>query len=66
MSFFFNFSSFIFKENQVFNEEDNPSHKVAIAEEELDDVDIVDARNLEDLPRFVLIDEECENPKAVD
>ena len=63
---FLNFSSFTFKEDQVFNEEGNPSHKVAIVKEELDDIDIADAGNLEDLPRYVLMDKECGNPKAVD
>ena len=31
-------SSFILKENHIFNEEDNPSQKVVIGEEELDDM----------------------------
>ena len=39
-------SCFIFKENFVFNEEDNPSQKVAIVDEELDDVDKDDIGNL--------------------
>ena len=40
-------SSFIFKENQVFiDEEDNPSNKAVKVEEELDGI-----RNLVDLPR---------------
>ena len=33
---FLYFSSFVFKENQVFNEEDNPSQNVVIVEKELD------------------------------
>ena len=43
---FLYFSSFVFKENHVFNEKDNPSEKVVIAEEELDDIDIDDIVNL--------------------
>ena len=38
-------SSFIFKENHLFIEEDNRSDKVVMVEEELDDI-----RNLVDLP----------------
>ena len=42
-------SSFIFKENDVFIEEEkSPSEKVIIVEEEIDGI-----RNLEDLPRLV-------------
>ena len=37
---FFVFSSFVFKENHVFNEKDNPWQKVVIVKEELDDIDI--------------------------
>ena len=37
---FLYFSSFVFKENDVFNEEGNPSQKVGIVEEILDDIDI--------------------------
>ena len=36
-----------------------------IAEEELNCVDMDDIGNLEDLPRFVLIDEQCGNLKVV-
>ena len=39
-------------------EEDNPSEKNVIAEEELDVVDTDDIGNLEDLPTLVLIDKE--------
>ena len=60
------FSSFIFKENRVFNEEDNPSQKVVLVEEELDDTDIDGIQNLEDLRRLVFVDEECGNLKIVD
>ena len=59
------FSSFIFKDNHVFNEEDTPSQKVAIAKEELNDTDIDDIRNLEDLLRFVFIDEQFGNLQEV-
>ena len=62
--FFFIFS--VFKENEVFNEEEIPSQKVVVADEEIDGIDIEDTGNLEDLPRIVLIDEECGNPKVVD
>ena len=56
-------SSFIFKQNQVFNEEDNPSQKVVLVEEELNDIDINDIGNLEGLPRLVFINEKCWNLK---
>ena len=36
-----------------------PSEEVVIVEEELNLVDIDDLGNLENLPRFVFIDEEC-------
>ena len=44
--FFLYFSSLIFKENRVFNEEGHSSKKVVIVEEELDDIDIDDCGNL--------------------
>ena len=44
------FYSFIFKENQVIVEEDNPSEKNVT--EELDGIDIDDIGNLEDLLRI--------------
>ena len=59
----FSFSSFIL--NHGFIEEDNPSEKVAIFEEELNHVDIDDIGNLENSPRFVFSDEECGNLKVV-
>ena len=59
----FSFSSFIL--NHGFIEEDNPSEKVAIFEEELNHVDIDDVGNLENSPRFVFSDEECGNLKVV-
>ena len=58
----FYFSSFILIHG--FIEENNPSEKVVIVKEELNCVDIDDIGNLESLPRFVLIDEECENLKV--
>ena len=45
------FSNFIFKENQVFNKEENHSQKVVIIEKELDNTDIDD---IENLPRIYL------------
>ena len=57
----FHFSSFIFLKKPRFIQEGNPSEKVVIVEEELDGIDIDDIGNLEDSPRFVFIDEECEN-----
>ena len=42
-----------------------PSEEVVIVEEELNLVDIDDIGNLENLPRFVFIDEECGNLKVV-
>ena len=44
---FLYFSSFLFKENHVFNEKDNSSQKVVILEKELDDIDVDDTVNLE-------------------
>ena len=56
-------SSFVFKENHVFieEEEDNPSDKVVTVEEELDGTDIDGIGNLVDLPRLMFINEECGN-----
>ena len=59
-------SSFILKENHVFvEEEDSPSDKVVIVEEELDDIDIDGILNLVDVPKVMLIDEECGSLKVV-
>ena len=58
------FFSFVFKQNHVFNEKDNPSQNVVILEDELDDID--DNANLVDLPGLVFIDEKCDNPIVVD
>ena len=52
---------FIFLKNHGFVQEDSPSEKVVIVEEELDGIDIDDIGNLEDSFRLVFIDEECEN-----
>ena len=53
------------KKDHIFIEEDNPSEKVVILEEELNNVDINVFGKLEDLPRLVFIDEECGNLKVV-
>ena len=59
------FSSFILNHlNYGFIEEDYPSEEVVIVEEELNRVDINDIGNLENLIRFVFIDEECGNFKV--
>ena len=63
MIFFLYFSTFIFKENHVFNEEENTLQKVV---EKLNDIDINEIGNLEDLPRLVFIDEKCGYLKVVD
>ena len=49
------------KKNHGFIEEDKPSEKVVIVEEELNRFDIDDIKNYQDLPRFALIDEDCGN-----
>ena len=55
-------SSFIFKENHVFiEEEDNRSDKVATVEEELDGFDIVGIGKVVGLPRLMFIVKECWN-----
>ena len=54
-------SSFIFKENYVFIEEED---KVVIVAEELHVIDIDDVGNLVDLPRLMFIGEECGNLKV--
>ena len=51
-------SSFVFKENHLFNEEDNRSDKDVTVEEELDGIDVDGIGNLVDLPRLMFIDEE--------
>ena len=53
-------SSFIFKENCIFIEEDKSSDKVVIIEKEIDGI-----RNLVDLPRLMLLNEECGNLQLV-
>ena len=59
-------SSFTFKENQVFiEEEDNSCDKVVVVKEKLDGIDIDDIRNLVDLPRLLFNDEKCGNLKVV-
>ena len=64
------FTCFIFlvlfsKKYQDLIEEDHCPEKVVIDDEELDGVNINDTENLDDLPRFVFIDEECVNLKVV-
>ena len=57
---------FYFKENHVFvDEEDNPSGKIIIAEEQLNCVDEDGIGNANDLPVLVFIDEKWENLKVV-
>ena len=57
-------SCFIFKVNQIFIEH-NPSKKVVIDGEEPCGIDIDTIVNLEDLPRPVLVNEECGGLKVV-
>ena len=61
------FSSFIFtQKNHGFIEKNKPWEKViVIADEELNCFDIDGTENLESSPRFVFINEECGNLKAV-
>ena len=59
------FFLFYFQKIRAFMRGDNPSEKVVIIEEGLDGIDIDDIGNLEDSPRLVFIDEECENLIAV-
>ena len=49
----------------VFIEKGNPSEKVVILEEDLDDIDIDSIASLEDLPKLVFIDEKCRNLKVI-
>ena len=53
------FSSFIFKKNHAFIQEGSLSEKSVIVDEEPGGTD--DIGNLEDSPRLVFFDEECEN-----
>ena len=59
--------SFIFKQNQVFieEEEDNPSDKVVMVQKKLDGVDIDDIENFVNLPMLMLIRDKCGNLKVV-
>lgn len=58
--------SFIFKESYIFiEEEEKPSGKVIIVEEELDGVDIDGSGSLVDLPRLTFINKEYGNLKVV-
>ena len=47
--------------NYGFIQEGNSLEKLVIVQEELNGIDIDDIVNLDDSPRFVFIDEECEN-----
>ena len=58
---FANSDLFYFQKTRAFIEEDNPSEKVVKVKERLDGIDEDDIRNLEDSPRLVFINEECEN-----
>ena len=65
-----NGSNFTFKENHVFiEEEENPSNKAVTVEEERDSIDINGTGNLwywkMNLPRLLLIEDECENVNVV-
>lgn len=57
---FLYFSSFAFVENYFFNEEDKPSQKLIIVDEELDHNYVDGIGHLEDLPELL------RNPKVVD
>ena len=60
-------SSSFFKGNHVFiEEEDNPSDKVVMIEEELDGIDIDRIGTLADLLRLMFIGEECGSLKVAD
>ena len=59
-------SSFIFKENHVFiEEEDNSSDKFVKVQEELDGIDIDGIGDLVDLPKLMYIDKECGDLQVV-
>ena len=59
------FSSFILKKNTILLKKKTIQKKIIIVEAELNRVNIDDIRNLEDLPRFVFIDEEYRNLRVV-
>ena len=61
----FIFLFLFFLKSHGFIEDENPSEKVFITVEELNCVDIDDIGNLDDLPWFVFIDNECGNLKVV-
>ena len=63
---FFCFSSFVFKENDVLNEEYDPSKKFFIVDKEQEDIDIDDTGDSEDLSGLGSPDEECGNLQRVD
>ena len=56
------FSSFVFKKITVwFKKATLQKNFVVVEEERLDGIDVDDAENLEDSPRFLFIDEESES-----
>ena len=55
----------LFSKKHGFIEEDKPSENAVIVEEELNRFNIDGIENLDNLPRFVFIDEECGNLKVV-
>ena len=56
------FSSFVFKKITVwFKKAALQKNFVVVEEERLDGIDVDDAENLEDSPRFLFIDEESES-----
>ena len=61
----FIFLFLIFLKSHGFIEDKNPSEKVFIIAEELNCVDIDDIGNLDHLPWFVFINNECGNLKVV-
>ena len=59
------FSTFIFKKKSRFHLRRQAFRNTFIAEEELNGIGIDEIENLEDLPRFVLVNEECRNLEVV-
>ena len=59
--FCFSVFFFFFSKNHGFIQEGNPSEKNVIVEEELNGIDADDIADLQDSPRLVFMDEECEN-----
>ena len=59
------FFYFYFQKNHGFIEKEKPSENVVIVGEELNRFDIDGTENLENLTRFLFIDEECVNLEVV-